>query len=221
MTVTYSINYILIILGGIIMFIGEIILNRRKELNMTQKELSEKLNVTDRTISRWECGVNLPDVEMLKTIAVVLNVDINYFYEDVKTKEINYKEEYDYERIKKYKINFIIPILLLLLSLITIFISKIIYYKITSVVGLFSNTHQMIEYCLESGTFTYIVWLFIITIISIIIMLIALIFHLRNNIHFKYFYLTKVYQNVYLKIYKKLSIIFDIFFAITIFFILL
>ena len=44
------------------MFIGEIILQRRKELNMTQKELAEKLNVTDRTISRWECGVSLPDV---------------------------------------------------------------------------------------------------------------------------------------------------------------
>lgn len=50
------------------MFIGQIILNRRKELNMTQKQLAEKLNVTDRTISRWECGVSLPDVEMLKTV---------------------------------------------------------------------------------------------------------------------------------------------------------
>ena len=40
------------------MFIGQIILNRRKELSMTQKQLAEKLNVTDRTISRWECGVS-------------------------------------------------------------------------------------------------------------------------------------------------------------------
>ena len=62
------------------MFIGQIILNRRKELNMTQKQLAEKLNVTDRTISRWECGVSLPDVEMLKTVAKVLEVDITYFY---------------------------------------------------------------------------------------------------------------------------------------------
>ena len=54
------------------MFIGEIILQRRKELKMTQKQLAEKLNVTDRTISRWECGVNLPDVEMLKTVAKVI-----------------------------------------------------------------------------------------------------------------------------------------------------
>ena len=80
------------------MFIGQIILNRRKELNMTQKQLAEKLNVTDRTISRWECGVSLPDVEMLKTVAKVLEVDITFFYEDVKEKEINYTEEYDYEK---------------------------------------------------------------------------------------------------------------------------
>ena len=92
------------------MLIGEIILQRRKELNMTQKQLAEKLNVTDRTISRWECGVSLPDVEMLKTVAKVLNVDINYFYEDVKLKKINYTEEYDYERIKKFKIKSIILI---------------------------------------------------------------------------------------------------------------
>lgn len=203
------------------MYIGEIILQRRKELNMTQKELAEKLNVTDRTISRWECGVSLPDVEMLKTVAVVLNVDINFFYEDVKTKDINYEEEYDYERIKKYKINFILPFALLILSLITIFITKIIYFEITAVLGLFSNTHQMIDYCLETGTFNYIVWLFIITIASIIVMLVALILHLRNNIHFKYFYKTKVYQKVYIKTFKKVSILFDVLFAITIFFILL
>ena len=62
------------------MFIGQIILNRRKELNMTQKQLAEKLNVTDRTISRWECGVSLPDVEMLKTVAKVLEVDIRELF---------------------------------------------------------------------------------------------------------------------------------------------
>ena len=38
---------------------------------MTQKELAEKLNVTDKTVSRWECGVNLPDVAMLKSILAI------------------------------------------------------------------------------------------------------------------------------------------------------
>ena len=64
------------------MSIGSIISERRKELGLTQKQLAEKLNITDRTVSRWECEVNLPDVEMLKSISKVLGVPITYFYED-------------------------------------------------------------------------------------------------------------------------------------------
>ena len=64
------------------MSIGSIISERRKELGLTQKQLAEKLNITDRTVSRWECEVNLPDVEMLKSISKVMEVPITYFYED-------------------------------------------------------------------------------------------------------------------------------------------
>ncbi len=39
--------------------IGAFIAQRRKELNMTQKELAEKLNITDRAVSKWETGVSL------------------------------------------------------------------------------------------------------------------------------------------------------------------
>lgn len=38
---------------------GAFIAQRRKELNMTQKELAEKLNITDRAVSKWETGVSL------------------------------------------------------------------------------------------------------------------------------------------------------------------
>ncbi len=39
--------------------IGAFIAQRRKELNMTQKELAEKMNITDRAVSKWETGVSL------------------------------------------------------------------------------------------------------------------------------------------------------------------
>jgi len=39
--------------------IGAFIARRRKELNMTQKELAEKLNITDRAVSKWETGGSL------------------------------------------------------------------------------------------------------------------------------------------------------------------
>lgn len=184
---------------------------------MTQKELAEKLNVTDRTISRWECGVSLPDVEMLKTVSIVLCVDINYFYSDVKTKEINYEEEYDYDRIKKYKINALIPYAMLIFSLLTIVILKIILFKITAVLGLFSNIHQMIDYAMETGIVNYVVWIVLISIGGIIIALISLFLHLKNNISFKYFYLGKVHQKVYISIFNKISIPYDIIMSLLIF----
>lgn len=39
--------------------IGAFIARRRKELDMTQKELAEKLGITDRAVSKWENGVSL------------------------------------------------------------------------------------------------------------------------------------------------------------------
>lgn len=43
--------------------LGNLIVSLRKKYNMTQKELGEKLNVSDKAISRWETGKNYPDIE--------------------------------------------------------------------------------------------------------------------------------------------------------------
>lgn len=56
--------------------VGKNIALLRKENNMTQKELAAKLNVIDKTISRWECGYGLPDIATLPKIAEVFNVSI-------------------------------------------------------------------------------------------------------------------------------------------------
>ncbi|MDE5964967.1 MAG: helix-turn-helix domain-containing protein, partial [Eubacterium sp.] len=44
---------------------GSFIAQLRKEHNLTQKELAEKINVTDKAISRWETGKGLPEVSLL------------------------------------------------------------------------------------------------------------------------------------------------------------
>ena len=202
------------------MFIGEIILQRRKELKMTQKQLAEKLNVTDRTISRWECGVNLPDVEMLKTVAKVLDVDIKYFYEDVKTNEINEIEEYDYDKIKIYKINLIPSFILISISIIMTLIIKFIMLEISSTLGLFSNIHSMIDYAFESGVINKLVTLMILLIVSFIITVISYGLYLKNAIVFKYFYKEKVFQKAYIDVYKKCMISYYILICLSILFIL-
>lgn len=202
------------------MFIGEIILQRRKELKMTQKQLAEKLNVTDRTISRWECGVNLPDVEMLKTVAKVLDVDIKYFYEDVKTNEINEIEEYDYNKIKIYKINLIPSFILISVSIIMTLIVKFIMLEISSTLGLFSNIHSIIDYAFESGVINKLVTLMILLIVSFIITVISYGLYLKNAIVFKYFYKEKLFQKAYIDVYKKCMISYYILICLSILFIL-
>lgn len=55
---------------------GCFIAQLRKELGLTQKELAEKLEVTDKAISRWETGKGLPDTSLLKPLAELFGVSV-------------------------------------------------------------------------------------------------------------------------------------------------
>ena len=57
--------------------IGRFIAERRRKLGLTQKQLAEPLHVTDKTVSKWETGVRLPDAAMLPELSSVLKTDIN------------------------------------------------------------------------------------------------------------------------------------------------
>lgn len=61
--------------------IGELLSRLRKERGMTQKQAAEVLQVSDRTISKWERGAGLPDVSMLQGISVLYGVDIEKILE--------------------------------------------------------------------------------------------------------------------------------------------
>lgn len=56
--------------------IGTFIKNLRKEKNLTQKELANKLNITDRAISKWERGLGCPDISLLEQLAIILDVTV-------------------------------------------------------------------------------------------------------------------------------------------------
>lgn len=56
--------------------IGLFISKKRKELNMTQKELADKLNVTDKAVSKWERGLGCPDISILEVLSNILGVSI-------------------------------------------------------------------------------------------------------------------------------------------------
>lgn len=57
--------------------IGKFIATLRKEKDLTQEQLGEKLGVTNKTISRWENGNYMPDIEMLSLLAKEFDVSIN------------------------------------------------------------------------------------------------------------------------------------------------
>ena len=56
--------------------IGKVIAQKRKEMHMTQEVLSQKLNVTAKTISHWENGYTLPDISMLIPLSNILGITV-------------------------------------------------------------------------------------------------------------------------------------------------
>lgn len=57
--------------------LGKIIAELRKENNMTQMDLAEKMCVTDKAVSKWERDVSCPDIKTINKLAEIFNVDIN------------------------------------------------------------------------------------------------------------------------------------------------
>ena len=55
---------------------ADVISSRRKELGMTQKELAEKLNITDKAVSKWERGIACPDTGTIPKLAQILGVSL-------------------------------------------------------------------------------------------------------------------------------------------------
>ena len=57
-------------------YTGERISSRRKERGMTQQELAELLHVTNKAVSKWECGKNFPDLPLLQPLAEILGTTV-------------------------------------------------------------------------------------------------------------------------------------------------
>ena len=69
--------------------IGKFIFKLRKGKNLTQKQLAEKLNVTNKAISKWERGEGVPDIFILKQLADLFHVTVNDLLSEKKKNEWN------------------------------------------------------------------------------------------------------------------------------------
>ena len=79
---------------------GELIKQLRTQLGLTQKQLAQRINVSDKAVSKWECGNGCPDVSLLGELAEVLGTDIQVLL----TGEIdkNESEKGDIKKLKFY-----------------------------------------------------------------------------------------------------------------------
>ncbi|MDE6655609.1 MAG: helix-turn-helix domain-containing protein [Anaeroplasmataceae bacterium] len=168
------------------MSIAQKLIELRQKKKMTQKELAERLNVSDKVISRWETGKSLPDILMMKKLSEVLEVSISELYDCVEgvneaKEETEYR--YDEDRIWNY-----------------------IKYSIVSYILLLSNPLIVLvagwmkdEWNLQSSY----IFLLIAVITTILAISMEVIAYLGLFHHMK----TRVYKEEYLRVMKKHSTI--------------
>ncbi|MGF7144829.1 transcriptional regulator with XRE-family HTH domain [Anaerotaenia torta] len=57
--------------------IGKFIAQKRKEKNITQEQLAEHLGITNKAVSKWECGRGLPDAALMKPLSEILGITVS------------------------------------------------------------------------------------------------------------------------------------------------
>ncbi len=77
--------------------IGKFIAEQRKLAKLTQAQLAEKLNITDRAVSKWETGRAMPDSSIMLDLCAILNITVN----DLLNGEVTSVEDYKKEMEKK------------------------------------------------------------------------------------------------------------------------
>ena len=147
---------------------GEFIVKLRKEKNMTQKELAEKLNLTDKAISKWERGLSFPDIIMLKPLSELFDVSIiellngereNESEEkiDLDTRILTILKQNEYEKNRKIRkvvrISFLTIITFIIIFFTFVFSKEVLhtYNPVRAIVGYIQVKHFDRQYVEVSG----------------------------------------------------------------------
>ncbi len=134
--------------------IGLFIKEKRKELNLTQKELASKLSITDKAISKWERGLGFPDVSLLEDLSTTLNISIlelikgESIDDDIKIETENYiKEtlsitESEHLRKRKELINKILSFIIIGISTLIVILNIIQIINLNQSYSRTINSHD-------------------------------------------------------------------------------
>ena len=108
--------------------IGRFIAELRKENSLTQKELAEKLSVSDRTVGNWERGRNLPDPSLFVPLCSILDITLTELFngERIETEHIIEKTDEVLTNVieenKMYSVILIISSIIMSISIVIFFI---------------------------------------------------------------------------------------------------
>ena len=116
--------------------IGKFIAKCRKDKNLTQGELADKLNISNKAISKWETGRGMPDASIMLELCAYLGITVNELLSGEKLEEEEYKEKAneniinmakESEKNKKVKNKIIIVLTIVIIFSILLLITNVIY----------------------------------------------------------------------------------------------
>lgn len=73
--------------------IGQFIAQKRKAVGFTQRQLADRLNISDKTVSKWECGNGLPEVSLMLPLCNALHINVNELLSGEDITDANYKQK--------------------------------------------------------------------------------------------------------------------------------
>lgn len=73
--------------------IGKFIAQARNQMGLTQKELAEQIGVSDKTVSKWECGKSVPDISYLDSLCKALSINMNELISGQRLTETDYSSK--------------------------------------------------------------------------------------------------------------------------------
>lgn len=83
--------------------IGRFIAEMRKLRGLTQRELAEMLGISDKSVSKWECGNGMPDISLMLPICEILKINLNELFSGEKLTDADYKHKAEENMMKLIK----------------------------------------------------------------------------------------------------------------------
>lgn len=163
---------------------GRYITEKRKEANLTQEELANKLCVIPTTISKWERGISYPDITVITNLCKELNISEHEFFTACDDEAMNKekKEIQKYRTIKKWLFNIIN--LGYLIGIISCFICNLVidhklsWFLIVLIGVLISFSITSLPSCLKNNKYKFCK---IFAIITILVYILLFIINYVNN----------------------------------------